>query len=66
MDLTALASERIMGELTKAFLKSSHPSVFFREMRRVYQPGRWFDGNVTPMSHMLRVLNGERYARIPA
>ena len=25
-----------------------------------------FDGNVTPMSHMLRVLNGARYARIHA
>lgn len=28
--------------------------------------GHKFDGNVTPMDHMLRVLNGERYAMIHA
>lgn len=28
--------------------------------------GHKFDGNVTPMAHMLRVLNGERYAMIHA
>ena len=28
--------------------------------------GHKFDGNVTPMEHMLRVLNGERYAMIRA
>ena len=28
--------------------------------------GHKFDGNVTPMEHMLRVLNGERYAMIHA
>lgn len=28
--------------------------------------GHRFDGNVTPMDHMLRVLNGERYAVIHA
>lgn len=28
--------------------------------------GNNFDGNVTPMDHMLRVLNGERYAMIHA
>lgn len=42
MDLTALASERIMGELTKALLKSERPSVFFREMRRMRQLSLWF------------------------
>ena len=25
-----------------------------------------FDGNITPMDHMLRVLNGERYSMIHA
>ena len=42
MDLSALASERIMGELTKALLKSPKPSVFFREMRLAGQLDRWF------------------------
>ena len=42
MDLSALASERIMGELTKALLKASRPSVFFREMRRAGQMDHWF------------------------
>ena len=28
--------------------------------------GHKFDGNVTPMDHMLRVLNGERYVMIHA
>lgn len=42
MDLSALASERVMGELTKALLKASMPSVFFRELRRVGQMEYWF------------------------
>lgn len=42
MDLSNLASERIMGELTKALLKASRPSVFFLEMRHAGQLEYWF------------------------
>lgn len=42
MDLSALASERIMGELEKALLKAPKPSVFFEEMRRMEQLDVWF------------------------
>ena len=42
MDLSALASERIMGELEKALLKAERPSVFFSEMRRMDQLDVWF------------------------
>lgn len=42
MDLTALASERIMEELSKALLKSSHPSVFFDVLRSMNQLSDWF------------------------
>ena len=42
MDLSALASERIMGELEKALLKSDRPSIFFEEMRRMEQLDVWF------------------------
>lgn len=42
MDLTALASERIMGELEKALLKAKTPSVFFVQMRRMQQLDVWF------------------------
>ncbi len=42
MDLSALASERIMGELEKALLKAPKPSVFFEEMRRMKQLDIWF------------------------
>ena len=42
MDLTALASERIMGELKKALLKAPRPSVFFAVLRQMGQLGDWF------------------------
>lgn len=42
MDLTALASERIMGELEKALLKAPRPSVFFEVLRQMGQLGYWF------------------------
>lgn len=42
MDLTALAKERIAGELQKAMLKADSPSIFFREIRRMDQLGYWF------------------------
>ena len=42
MDLTALASERILGELEKALLKAARPSVFFEEMRKMEQLDDWF------------------------
>ncbi len=42
MDLTALARERILGELEKALLKSDTPSVFFEEMVKMEQMEDWF------------------------
>ena len=42
MDLSALARERIMGELEKALLKANTPSVFFEEMRKMEQLSVWF------------------------
>ena len=42
MDLTALARERVMGELEKAFLKAERPSVFFETLDRMEQMGEWF------------------------
>lgn len=42
MDLTALARERIMGEMEKAMLKAKRPSVFFEEMRKMRQLSVWF------------------------
>ena len=42
MDLTALASERIMEELCKALLKASRPSIFFDVLRRMNQLRDWF------------------------
>lgn len=42
MDLTTLASERIMGELEKALLKADRPSVFFETLREMNQLKDWF------------------------
>lgn len=42
MDLTALASERIMEELCKALLKAPKPSVFFDVLRDMHQLDDWF------------------------
>lgn len=42
MDLSALAKERILGELEKALLKSSRPSVFFQTLRTMNQLSFWF------------------------
>ena len=42
MDLSALARERIMGELEKALLKADTPSIFFEEMRKMNQLSFWF------------------------
>ena len=42
MDLSALSSERIFGELEKALLKAEHPSVFFRVLREMDQLDCWF------------------------
>lgn len=42
MDLTALAAERIMGELEKALLKAERPSVFFEVLREMDQLTVWF------------------------
>ena len=42
MSLKEIASERILGELNKALLKSEKPSIFFEEMRRMKQLSYWF------------------------
>ena len=42
MDLTTLASERIIGELNKALLKSDRPSVFFDVLRSMNHLDFWF------------------------
>ena len=42
MDGTALAGERVMGELEKALLKASTPSVFFEELKKMRQLSCWF------------------------
>ena len=42
MDVSALAGERVMGELEKALEKAPRPSVFFRELRRMRQLSVWF------------------------
>lgn len=42
MDLTALAGERIYGELEKALLKAPRPSVFFAALRSMNQLNAWF------------------------
>ena len=42
MAVEALASERVMGELEKALLKSARPSIFFRELEKMKQLRPWF------------------------
>lgn len=42
LDLTALPSERILGELEKALLKAPRPSVFFSILRQMNQLKDWF------------------------
>lgn len=42
MNLSALACERILGEMEKALLKAEKPSVFFEELRRMNQLSAWF------------------------
>ena len=42
MDLSALSRERVEGELEKALLKASRPSVFFRVLREMEQLDVWF------------------------
>ncbi|ACV21598.1 Multifunctional CCA protein [Slackia heliotrinireducens] len=42
MDLSALSSERIVGEMDKAMLKAAKPSIFFNEMRAMDQLDVWF------------------------
>ena len=42
MDLSALASERVMGELEKALLKAEKPSIFFEVLREMNQLDDWF------------------------
>ena len=42
MDLTALPRERIEGELKKALLKASRPSLFFAVLREMDQLDHWF------------------------
>jgi tRNA nucleotidyltransferase (CCA-adding enzyme) len=42
IDLAALSSERVEGELKKALLQSERPSVFFETLRDMGQLGPWF------------------------
>ena len=42
MDLSALAPERVFGELEKALMKAPRPSRFFAELRRMDQLNLWF------------------------
>lgn len=42
MDLSALARERVMGELEKALLKAEKPSIFFEILREMNQLEDWF------------------------
>lgn len=42
MNLSALAKERIMGELEKALLKAERPSIFFEVLRQMGQLSVWF------------------------
>ena len=42
IDVSALAGERVMGELEKALLKAEHPSVFFEVLRKMNQLSVWF------------------------
>ncbi|MGN1235600.1 MAG: HD domain-containing protein, partial [Christensenellaceae bacterium] len=42
MDLSALAGERVLGELEKALSKSPHPSTFFETLRQMGQLDCWF------------------------
>ena len=42
MDLSGLSRERVEGELKKALLKASKPSVFFETLRSMDQLGTWF------------------------
>ena len=42
MDAAALPGERVMGELEKALLKATRPSVFFEELRKMNQLSCWF------------------------
>lgn len=42
MDVTALAGERVMGELEKALVQAARPSVFFRVLGEMDRLGEWF------------------------
>ena len=42
MNVDALATERVIGELEKALLKAARPSVFFTELKRMGQLCPWF------------------------
>lgn len=42
MSLSSLSKERIMGELEKALLKSSKPSIFFELLRKMNHLSYWF------------------------
>ena len=42
IDVSALAGERVIGELEKALLRAEHPSVFFEELRKMNRLSFWF------------------------
>jgi len=41
IDVSQLAGERVMGEISKALLRSERPSVFFEELRKMEQLSCW-------------------------
>ena len=59
MAVEALASERVMGELEKALLKSARPSIFFRELEKMKQLRPWFaEPAALPQADWRRVMAG--------
>ncbi len=42
LSLQDIASERVLGELNKALMKSEKPSIFFEELRKMEQLSYWF------------------------
>lgn len=57
MDLSELSSERVLGELEKALLKSDKPSVFFEVLRQMHQLDDWF----CELSQLIGVQQNPKY-----
>lgn len=57
MDLSELSSERVLGELEKALLKSDKPSVFFEVLRQMHQLDDWF----CELSQLIGIQQNPKY-----